>query len=127
MENRFSSRVYFADPNELVFCFRRAYQQTQEHFHTVYGFELFLELSEEDSRVAIESFLISKVGSKVAHELVGPFRMVQNLRSSGVARRKGKGYSIYIARYGLNKFSNQNKFITLLENATWSLEKLAII
>ena len=161
----------FADPNEPVFRFRWAYQRTQKHFRTAYGFELFLELSEEDSHcystlhvpvtneqkeldeqiqnlakilndslnkrsldnkadksiTALENFLISKVGPKMAHELVEPFRMVQNLRSSGVAHRKGKGYSKYIAKYGLNKFSNQNKFIALLENVTWSLEKLAII
>lgn len=161
----------FADPNEPVFRFQRAYQRAQEHFRSAYGFELFLELLEEDFHcyttlhvpvtneqkeldeqiqnlakilndslnkrsldnkaentiTALENFLNLKVGSGHAHKLTEPFRMIQNLRSSGVAHRKGKDYLKYISKYSLEKFSNQNKLIALLETLTWSLEKLASI
>jgi hypothetical protein len=39
----------FADPNEPVFLFQQAYYKALEHFQTAYGFDLFLELSPEDS------------------------------------------------------------------------------
>jgi hypothetical protein len=86
-----------------------------------------LDNKADKSITALENFLTLKVGSEEAHKLVEPFRMIQNLRSSGVAHRKGNKYSKYIAKYGLGEFSKQKKFITLLVKVTWSLKKLAII
>lgn len=76
---------------------------------------------------ALESFLRSKVGDQEAGELVGPLRMVQNLRSSGVAHRKGQKYAKYVTRYGLEGRSNQDKFIVLLKAITTSLQKLSVV
>jgi hypothetical protein len=86
-----------------------------------------LNSSAEGSINALENFLTPKVGGEEAHQLVEPFRMIQNLRSSGTAHRKGENYSQYVARYGLGGFSNQKKFIALLVKVGSSLEKLAII
>lgn len=152
----------FADPDEPVFRFKRAYKQAQEHFKSTYGFELFLQLVEEDSHCystlhvpvnneqkeldeqvqnlakvlndslnqksldskadksinALENFLEAKVGTDKAKDLTQPFRILQELRSSGVAHRKGQEYAKLVKEYKLDQFTNQNKFIVVLEEAT---------
>jgi hypothetical protein len=76
---------------------------------------------------ALETFLVSKVGSITVKELVKPFRIIQDLRSSGVAHRKGENYSKNINKHGLNGLSNQKKFVLILQKLTDVLEKLALI
>jgi hypothetical protein len=114
----------FADPDEPVFRFKRAYDQAQEHFKSTYASELFLQLIEEDSHCystldnkadksinALENFLGTKVGTDKAKDLTQPFRILQELRSSGVAHPKGQEYAKLVKKYKLDQFTNQNKFI----------------
>ncbi|MFC1903528.1 hypothetical protein ACFLW9_01435 [Chloroflexota bacterium] len=86
-----------------------------------------LDRNAEGSIKALENFLASRIDENRARDIVEPFRMIQNIRSSGVAHRKGSKYSEYIARYGLSGFTNQRKFLAFLIKVTESLKKLALV
>jgi hypothetical protein len=69
--------------------------------------------------------LEAKVGPDKAKEFTQPFRILQELRSSGVAHRKGKEYEKIVKQNKLDSFTNQNKFIVLLEQATKILKEIS--
>lgn len=50
-----------------------------------------------------------KVQERIKAEVLVGFRMVQDLRSTGTAHRKGTNYDEMLARYELSTLSNQNK------------------
>jgi hypothetical protein len=158
----------FAEPTQSIYRFRQAYDAVQVRFQELFGFELFLKLSEEDAHChqtlhvpvtdqqkefdeqiqylakilvdslnkghleeqqsgsieAFQNFLSANFGSQPALEISKSFRMIQELRSSGSAHRKGKKFEKCIRKYGLDNLSIQKRFEVVLDGITGALEML---
>jgi len=71
----------------------------------------------EDFKVDVEKISI----------IVKPFKMLQQIRSSGSAHRRGRNFSRVLRKYNLLNLSNQNKFKKIVKDLNNSLEMLVDI
>jgi hypothetical protein len=76
---------------------------------------------------ALENFVSPKSDAQTCSDVIEPFRVVQGLRSTGAAHRKGERYSKSVQRYSLANLSNSEKFVEIIKRLTHSLELLTAI